>query len=78
MKLGRSETEGESSQDWRCAKWSGLREKGREKYNKKRGEVIKKGREEEERKKGENEERRVYLNPEGCGLSCFEEEFRRI
>ena len=26
-------------------------------------------------KKGENEEMRVYLNPEGCGLSCFEEEF---
>ena len=27
------------------------------------------------RKKGENEEIRVYLNPEGRGLSCFEEEF---
>ena len=40
--------------------------------------MIKKGREEEERKKGENEEMRVYLNLEGCGLSCFEEEFRRI
>ena len=26
-------------------------------------------------KKGENEERIVYLNPEGRGLSCFEEEF---
>ena len=38
--------------------------------------MIKKGREEEEKKKkGEKEERRVYLNPEGCGLSCFEEEF---
>ena len=35
-------------------------------------------REEEERKKGEKEDRRVYLNPEGRGLSCFEEEFRRI
>ena len=34
--------------------------------------------EEEERKKGEKEEMRVYLNPEGRGLSCFEEEFRRI
>ena len=45
---------------------------------KKYGEVIKKGREEEERKKGENEERRVYLNPEGRGLSCFEEVFRWI
>ena len=29
-------------------------------------------------KKGEREERRVYLNPKGRGLSCFEEEFRRI
>ena len=38
----------------------------------------KKGREEEEKKKGENEERRVYLNPKGRGLCCFEEEFRRI
>ena len=28
--------------------------------------------------KGENEENRVYLNPEGRCLSCFEEEFRRI
>ena len=51
---------------------------------KKCGEVIKKGREEEERKngreeeerkEGEKKERRVYLNPEGHGLSCFEEEF---
>ena len=42
------------------------------------GEVIKKkGREEEERRKREKEEMRVYLNPEGRGLSCFEEEFRR-
>ena len=40
--------------------------------------MIKKGREEEERKKRENEEMRVYQNPDGCGLSCFEEEFRRI
>ena len=40
--------------------------------------MIKKGREEEERKKGEKEERRVYLNLERRGLSCFEEEFRRI
>ena len=40
--------------------------------------MIKKGREEEERKRGEKEEMRVYLNLEGCGLSCFEEEFRRI
>ena len=40
--------------------------------------MIKKGREEEERKKGENEEMRVDLNPKGRGLSCFEEEFRRI
>ena len=31
-----------------------------------------------EEKKGKNEERRVYLNPEGRGLSCFEEEFRWI
>ena len=37
-----------------------------------------KGRDEEERKNGENEEMRVYLNPEGRGLSYFEEEFRRI
>ena len=30
-------------------------------------------------KKGEKEKkRRVYLNPEGRGLSCFEEEFRQI
>ena len=35
-------------------------------------------REEEERKRGEKEEMRVYLNPEGRGLPCFEEEFRRI
>ena len=41
--------------------------------------MIKKGREEEERKKGKkNEEMRVYLNPDGRGLSWFEEEFRRI
>ena len=26
-------------------------------------------------KKGEKEEKRVHLNPEGRGLSCFEEEF---
>ena len=50
------------------------RERERE-IEEKCGEVIKKGREEEERKKGEKEERRVYLNPEGRGLSCFEEEF---
>ena len=31
MKLGKFETEGGSSQDKRCAKWSGLKEKGREK-----------------------------------------------
>ena len=31
-----------------------------------------------ERKKGEKEERRVYINPKGRGLSCFEEEFRWI
>ena len=30
----------------------------------------------EEREK--NEEMRVHLNPEGRGLSCFEEEFQRI
>ena len=29
-------------------------------------------------KREKKEERRVYLNPEGRGLSCFEEEFRRI
>ena len=29
-------------------------------------------------KKEEREEMRVYLNPEGRGLSCFEEEFRQI
>ena len=50
------------------------RERERE-IEEKCGEVIKKGREEEERERGENEERRVYLNPEGRGLSCFEEEF---
>ena len=38
----------------------------------------KKVREEKERRKGEKEEMRVYLNPEGRGLSCFEEEFQRI
>ena len=45
-----------------------------------RGDQNGKGgrREEEEWKKGEKEERRVYLNPEGRGLSCFSEEFRRI
>ena len=53
----------------------GSERKGERNRRKKRGEVIKKGREEEERKKGENEERRVYLNPEGRGLSCFEEAF---
>ena len=31
MKLGKFEAEGKSSRDGRCAKWSGLREKGREK-----------------------------------------------
>ena len=56
----------------------GLERKGERNRRKKHGEVIKKGREEEERRKGENEEMRVYLNPEGRGLSCFEEEFRRI
>ena len=54
------------------------REREREIEEKKCGEVIKKGKEEGERKKGENEEMRVYLNPKGRGLSCFEEEFRRI
>ena len=38
----------------------------------------KKVREEKERRKGEKEEMRVYLNSEGRGLSCFEEEFQRI
>ena len=28
-----------------------------------------------ERRKGEKEEMRVDLNPEGRGLSCFEEKF---
>ena len=55
-----------------------MREKGRDKWKKKCGEVIKKGREEEERENEEKEEMRVYLNPEGRGLSCFEEEFRQI
>ena len=41
-----------------------------------RGDKKGKGGRREE--KGENEERRVYLNPKGRGLSCFEEEFRRI
>ena len=54
------------------------REREREIEEKKYGEVIKKGKEEGERDKGENEEMRVYLNPEGRGLSCFEEEFRWI
>ena len=35
------------------------------------------GRREEKRGK-KKEERRVYLNPEGRGLFCFEEEFRWI
>ena len=35
---------------------------------------MRKGRK-KRKKKGEKEERRVYLNPEGRGLSCFEEEF---
>ena len=56
----------------------GSERKGERNRRKKRGEVIKKGRKEEERKKGENEESRVYLNPEGRGLSCFEEVFRWI
>ena len=44
-----------------------------------RGDKKKRGkREEEERRKGKKEERRVYLNPKGRGLSCFEEEFRKI
>ena len=34
------------------------------------------GRREKKRRKGKK--MRVYLNPEGRGLSCFEEEFRRI
>ena len=38
----------------------------------------KKGRKEEERKRGEKEKRRVHLNPEGHGLFCLEEEFRKI
>ena len=29
-------------------------------------------------KREKKEEMRVYLNPKGRGLSCFEEEFRRI
>ena len=41
-----------------------------------RGDQKGKGGRREE--KGEKEEMRVYLNPERRGLSCFEEEFRRI
>ena len=38
----------------------------------------KKGKGGRREKRGEMKEMRVYLNPEGRGLSCFEEEFRWI
>ena len=52
--------------------WRGdQKREGRKKREKREG---RKKREKREKK----EEMRVYLNPEGRGLSCFEEEFRRI